>query len=65
MDFKSDTTYKHVLFTQVRESKLRRHTGHSPEELLSGPVFSEAQPERERHLHSSLANQSCYSGLAG
>lgn len=52
-----------VLLTQVRDSKLRRHPGQSPEELLSGPVFSEAQSEQERHLHSGLAKQ-CFSGAA-
>lgn len=49
----------HPLFTQVRDSELRRHAGHCPEELLSGPVFSEARSERERHLHSSLAKRIC------
>lgn len=44
---------------QVRDSELRRYTGHSPEELLSGPVFSEAQSEREHHLHSGLAKRIC------
>lgn len=59
-------TIQPVLFTQVRDSKLRRHTGHSPEELLSGPVFSEAQSKRERHLHSGLAKLLFgYCSLAG
>lgn len=53
-----------VLLTQVRDSKLRRHPGHSPEELLSGPVFSEAQSEQEHHLHSGLAKQWCSGATA-